>query len=414
MKYLSYDLETPNPRNDTVCAVGWVLMEEQNEISRGYSLIDPEAEFSPYSIRVHGITESKIKGAPTFAQYWGTTLLPIMGGACVIAHSAGFDMSVTAKALAKAGIEPPRIKYLDTVDVFSALCPGQSYKLSDLADFYGIDYQAHHAGEDAAALVQTLDALRKERGYADFSAMFTEAGVCFRSMRPVENVQQKRMGPYERHQARVKAMIDGAKEKNVDLTDIHFGFHGDLAEPQIERKGGLDVIIEALGGVFHKNVSGKLDYYVCFDDEMTGTVEKAIQLSRDPQYHLQIIDTDAFLDLLGYRTPAPNLNGPAAIRSRKRREREEFLQAFRAAEAEKAARAAAREKRRAEKNAATLSPAKQQGRGVIQMADDGTIIKEYDTVASAVSETGVNPKCIRDAASGKQKHAGGFCWKYKE
>lgn len=48
------------------------------------------------------------------------------------------------------------------------------------------------------------------------------------------------------------------------------------------------------------------------------------------------------------------------------------------------------------------------------MTDDGTIIKEFDTIASVVKEVGINSKSIRDAANGVQKHAGGYCWKYKE
>ena len=47
------------------------------------------------------------------------------------------------------------------------------------------------------------------------------------------------------------------------------------------------------------------------------------------------------------------------------------------------------------------------------MDDDGNIIKEYASLSDAIKETGINSKSIRDAATGKQKHAGGYCWKYK-
>lgn len=63
----------------------------------------------------------------------------------------------------------------------------------------------------------------------------------------------------------------------------------------------------------------------------------------------------------------------------------------------------------------TASVSKQPcGRSIIQMTDDGTVIKEYETIASAVIEVGISSKSIRDAANGVQKHAGGYCWKYKE
>lgn len=47
------------------------------------------------------------------------------------------------------------------------------------------------------------------------------------------------------------------------------------------------------------------------------------------------------------------------------------------------------------------------------MTDAGKVIKEYPSVAAAVTSTGINSKSIRDAAKGVQKHAGGYCWKYK-
>ncbi len=54
------------------------------------------------------------------------------------------------------------------------------------------------------------------------------------------------------------------------------------------------------------------------------------------------------------------------------------------------------------------------GRCILQMDDDGNIIKEFETIAAAANEVGVSSKSIRDAANGVQKHAGGFCWTYKE
>lgn len=52
------------------------------------------------------------------------------------------------------------------------------------------------------------------------------------------------------------------------------------------------------------------------------------------------------------------------------------------------------------------------GRAILQLTDDLTLVKRYDTIAQAVRETGINSKSIRDAAKGVQKHAGGYVWKY--
>lgn len=67
-----------------------------------------------------------------------------------------------------------------------------------------------------------------------------------------------------------------------------------------------------------------------------------------------------------------------------------------------------------EKETVTSKPRQSCGRSIIQMTDDGTIIKEFETIACAVKEVGISSKSIRDAANGVQKHAAGYCWKYKQ
>lgn len=64
-------------------------------------------------------------------------------------------------------------------------------------------------------------------------------------------------------------------------------------------------------------------------------------------------------------------------------------------------------------NKATKTKEKR-GRAIIKMTDDGTVLAEYETVTAASNENCISPKSIRDAAKGVQKHAGGFCWKYKD
>lgn len=57
---------------------------------------------------------------------------------------------------------------------------------------------------------------------------------------------------------------------------------------------------------------------------------------------------------------------------------------------------------------------KPRGRSICQMDDDGNIVAEFETIAAATREIGVSSKSIRDAANGVQKHAGGYCWAYKD
>jgi len=97
----------------------------------------------------------------------------------------------------------------------------------------------------------------------------------------------------------------------------------------------------------------------------------------------------------------------------KARQDKAILLLFKQQEAER--KKAEKEKNKREKTE-TISPAttKSNGRSILQLTDDMSIIKRYDTVAQAVRETGINSKSIRDAAKGVQKHAGGYVWKYAD
>lgn len=51
---------------------------------------------------------------------------------------------------------------------------------------------------------------------------------------------------------------------------------------------------------------------------------------------------------------------------------------------------------------------------ILQKDDDNNVIAEFSSFPEAARLTGINVKCIRDAACGKQKHAGGYCWEVIE
>ena len=68
----------------------------------------------------------------------------------------------------------------------------------------------------------------------------------------------------------------------------------------------------------------------------------------------------------------------------------------------------------AQKEAVLSTPKQPRSRAVLQMDDNGNIIKEFATISAAAQEAGVSSKSIRDAANGVQKRAGGYHWMYKK
>ena len=112
-------------------------------------------------------------------------------------------------------------------------------------------------------------------------------------------------------------------------------------------------------------------------------------------------------------------DGEAAAKFQERKSRAEELRAsHQRREEEERQRAIRREqraeRRRQEEELAKSKPKKAAGRAVIQCAEDGTEIQQFETVTAAAEAMGIHPKGIRDAAIGKQKRAAGFAWRYAE
>lgn len=85
------------------------------------------------------------------------------------------------------------------------------------------------------------------------------------------------------------------------------------------------------------------------------------------------------------------------------------------AERKEIEKAIEKEKKKKEKEEkAQVKEKVQRGRAICQLDDAGNVIAVYDSLSQAVETIGVSSKSIRDAANGVQKHAGGFCWKYKD
>ena len=53
-------------------------------------------------------------------------------------------------------------------------------------------------------------------------------------------------------------------------------------------------------------------------------------------------------------------------------------------------------------------------KALLQYDDQGNLIHRYESVNEAERITGINSKSLRDCAYGRQKHAGGFVWKYEK
>lgn len=158
MRYVVFDTETPNSRNDRMCQIGVCVVDGGKIVSRLTRLVDPECGYSPYNIMIHGITPEDTYQEPCFASLWDSELSELFSSGVPAAHNAPFDMAVLAKCLRAYGIEwRRRVGYIDTVRMARRAFPSlPNHRLDTLSDALGIALDHHDAGSDAEACARVL------------------------------------------------------------------------------------------------------------------------------------------------------------------------------------------------------------------------------------------------------------------
>jgi DNA polymerase III epsilon subunit family exonuclease len=102
--------------------------------------------------QMHGITDKDVKGAPSPKEAAEKLLAFIGPDALVVGHNVGFDIGFIEEAMGD-GFRVRPGSYLDTLVIAREGYPGaESYKLPDLARFFGVELtQSHRALPDAEA-----------------------------------------------------------------------------------------------------------------------------------------------------------------------------------------------------------------------------------------------------------------------
>ncbi|HPY85294.1 MAG TPA: 3'-5' exonuclease [Ruminococcus flavefaciens] len=156
MRYIVFDVETPNRANNRMSAIGITIIENCIIADSFFSLVDPEVYFDRFNTQLTGISADTVQGAPNFAELW-EQIKSVMESGILVAHNAVFDMSVLKKCLHDYGIEwKNTAKYICTVQAGKKLLPGMSHSLNVMCDHYGISLDHHKADSDSRACAEIL------------------------------------------------------------------------------------------------------------------------------------------------------------------------------------------------------------------------------------------------------------------
>ncbi|RZJ38521.1 MAG: DNA polymerase III subunit epsilon, partial [Brevundimonas sp.] len=167
MREIVLDTETTgfDPKTgDRLIEVGCIEIMDLLPTGRTYhTLVNPDRLIPPDAIRVHGITDDKVKNAPRFADIV-RDLSDFIGDAPVIAHNAQFDRNFIDFEYSR--IAHPLIdgsRWIDTLQLAQKKFPGMPNSLDALCKRFKVslaDRTFHGALIDARLLAEVYLELR--------------------------------------------------------------------------------------------------------------------------------------------------------------------------------------------------------------------------------------------------------------
>ncbi len=155
-RYICFDVETPNWRNNRISAIG-VSVVEGGRITRNFfSYVNPEQPFDSFNTDLTGISAVTVAEAPTFDRLW-PLLEPLMSSGVLVAHNAPFDLGVLKKCLRDYQIPwKNSVPYACTVQIGRSALPGRGHKLNEMCAYYRIELDHHQADSDSRACAEIL------------------------------------------------------------------------------------------------------------------------------------------------------------------------------------------------------------------------------------------------------------------
>ena len=356
--YTIIDTETGGlePTKCDLLEIGAIQYRSHEEVKRYKSYVRPTGKIPPNATQSNHISWSTVSRAPGI-DHVKTEFLQFIGDDILVGYNLDFDLKFLQTRMR---CRIPNLSF-DVLPLARKAFPHRDhYRLTDMRSYLGIDLPAHNAIDDCAATAIVFRAALQTPGAQSFS---------------------------------LPRSTPSNPDDDYPEAAYVLWMHGEEERLNGNIETALEFFDSALGAGFTAPV-------------IYQSYAMAFRKRRDYEKEISILDE-----------AISRFSGPVAdsFLTRKKRAEELMLTARKREAAiaqkvqERAEKAEARRKRREMEES---KPKKSSKRALLQCADDGTVIKEFASISAAAEELGISSSCIRDAARGKQKHAGGFCWKY--
>lgn len=156
--FCALDLETTgiNPLTHRIVEVGLVRFTLKEIIETYEQLVDPGMPIPPDVIRIHGITDEMVAGAPRIADIRGN-IAGFFADSILVIHNPYFDLAFIDRCFREDGCDAPRFEAFDTVRLARKAFPFlQNHRLATLGKHFKISGSNHRALSDALCCMEVF------------------------------------------------------------------------------------------------------------------------------------------------------------------------------------------------------------------------------------------------------------------
>ena len=180
LDFTAIDFETANSSSASACAVGLTRVRDGRVVETAGWLIKPPPghdRFFELNIGIHGIRPDDVVGAPSWTDQLAA-LDAFVGDDVLVAHNAGFDMSVLRRACEVTDAAYRPYRYLCSLQVARKSYELPSYRLPVVAAAAGfLDFAHHDATADALACAHIIIDAATRAGAQDVVELAMLLGV---------------------------------------------------------------------------------------------------------------------------------------------------------------------------------------------------------------------------------------------
>ena len=298
------DFETANEEMCSACSIGLIAVKDLKIVKEEYFLIKPPSSyFNQANIDVHGITYEQVKSALAFDQVWEKIKDYFTSSTYLVAHNARFDMSVLNQTAHTYNLEIPDFQYIDSIS-FTSKVRESGNKLTDCAEYFGVDIGTHHDALDDARTCANIMicAIKKSRFKTVYSYLKGYPSIpikIYSELKP-----QKTFAKTKSSNVRISDIT--TSQENFDMSHPFYQKNivltGELNT--LSRSVAMQKIVD-VGGIVKSSVSSKTHFLVVGNQNLSLVNETGIS-SKEQKAHelnenglnIKIINEETFLLLL--------------------------------------------------------------------------------------------------------------------